>query len=94
MSLVWFISSLAETRRTAFLLLWVCEIVAGHNVEYRGGAVGGFALVFFTECAGILCVRWFSTILWAVICFLYPRTLGSLLYIPVRGICLYCLTIT
>jgi NADH:ubiquinone oxidoreductase subunit H len=49
LSFVRFISSLPSTHRTAFLSLWVCEIVAGHNVEY-GGGVGGFALIFYRVC--------------------------------------------
>nr|YP_010878894.1 NADH dehydrogenase subunit 1 [Cantonius szechuanensis]WHE42533.1 NADH dehydrogenase subunit 1 [Cantonius szechuanensis] len=52
LSIIWFISSLAETNRTPFdFAEGESELVSGFNVEYSGG---GFALIFLAEYANIL----------------------------------------
>ena len=55
LSIIWFISSLAETNRTPFdFAEGESELVSGFNVEYRGG---GFALIFLSEYSRILFIR-------------------------------------
>nr|YP_010954770.1 NADH dehydrogenase subunit 1 [Falcicornis taibaishanensis]WMW30155.1 NADH dehydrogenase subunit 1 [Falcicornis taibaishanensis] len=52
LSMVWFVSSLAETNRTPFdFAEGESELVSGFNVEYSGG---GFALIFLAEYSSIL----------------------------------------
>nr|ALO70756.1 NADH deshydrogenase subunit 1 [Neophonus bruchi] len=52
LSLVWVVSSLAETNRTPFdFAEGESELVSGFNVEYSGG---GFALIFLAEYSSIL----------------------------------------
>nr|ALO77225.1 NADH deshydrogenase subunit 1 [Phycosecis limbata] len=52
LSLMWFVSSLAETNRTPFdFAEGESELVSGFNVEYSSG---GFALIFLAEYANIL----------------------------------------
>nr|QWK39734.1 NADH dehydrogenase subunit 1 [Omorgus chinensis]UFR81813.1 NADH dehydrogenase subunit 1 [Trogidae sp.] len=52
LSMIWFVSSLAETNRTPFdFAEGESELVSGFNVEYSGG---GFALIFLAEYASIL----------------------------------------
>nr|URX53511.1 NADH dehydrogenase subunit 1 [Longicaputermes sinaicus]URX53537.1 NADH dehydrogenase subunit 1 [Longicaputermes sinaicus]URX53563.1 NADH dehydrogenase subunit 1 [Longicaputermes sinaicus] len=52
LSLVWFISCLAETNRTPFdFAEGESELVSGFNIEY---GAGGFALIFLAEYASIL----------------------------------------
>nr|AVN68321.1 NADH dehydrogenase subunit 1 [Ectobiidae sp. Z140] len=52
LSMVWFISCLAETNRTPFdFAEGESELVSGFNVEYSSG---GFALIFLAEYASIL----------------------------------------
>nr|YP_003331327.1 NADH dehydrogenase subunit 1 [Lucanus mazama]ACM45036.1 NADH dehydrogenase subunit 1 [Lucanus mazama] len=52
LSLIWFVSSLAETNRTPFdFAEGESELVSGFNVEYSGG---GFALIFLAEYSSIL----------------------------------------
>nr|WHM51835.1 NADH dehydrogenase subunit 1 [Cryptotermes bracketti] len=61
LSLVWFVSCLAETNRTPFdFAEGESELVSGFNVEYGGG---GFALIFLAEYASIL----FMSLLFCVI---------------------------
>lgn len=51
-SLVWFVSCLAETNRTPFdLAEGESELVSGYNTEYRRG---GFALIIMAEYTRIL----------------------------------------
>nr|URX54434.1 NADH dehydrogenase subunit 1 [Glyptotermes sp. 16 AB-2022a] len=88
LSLVWFISCLAETNRTPFdFAEGESELVSGFNVEY---GAGGFALIFLAEYASIL----FMSLLFCVIflgCDLYSLmfyisvTFVSYLFIWVRG---------
>nr|YP_009368779.1 NADH dehydrogenase subunit 1 [Thyestilla gebleri]ARN58024.1 NADH dehydrogenase subunit 1 [Thyestilla gebleri] len=52
LSLMWLVSSLAETNRTPFdFAEGESELVSGFNVEYSSG---GFAMIFLAEYAGIL----------------------------------------
>nr|YP_010499082.1 NADH dehydrogenase subunit 1 [Lamellomphalus manusensis]UGY86775.1 NADH dehydrogenase subunit 1 [Lamellomphalus manusensis]UWT52320.1 NADH dehydrogenase subunit 1 [Lamellomphalus manusensis] len=52
MSLVWFVSCIAETNRAPFdFAEGETELVSGFNVEY---GAGGFALIFMAEYANIL----------------------------------------
>nr|ALO70279.1 NADH deshydrogenase subunit 1 [Aloconota currax] len=52
LSLIWIVSSLAETNRTPFdFAEGESELVSGFNVEYSSG---GFALIFLAEYASIL----------------------------------------
>nr|YP_010988613.1 NADH dehydrogenase subunit 1 [Sclerotia aquatilis]WOR80796.1 NADH dehydrogenase subunit 1 [Sclerotia aquatilis] len=52
LSMIWFVSSLAETNRTPFdFAEGESELVSGFNVEYSGG---GFALIFMAEYSSIL----------------------------------------
>nr|YP_010411455.1 NADH dehydrogenase subunit 1 [Meliboeus sinae]URN73101.1 NADH dehydrogenase subunit 1 [Meliboeus sinae] len=52
LSLMWFVSSLAETNRTPFdFAEGESELVSGFNVEY---SAGGFALIFLAEYSNIL----------------------------------------
>nr|AEI29249.1 NADH dehydrogenase subunit 1 [Polydrusus marginatus] len=52
LSLMWVVSSLAETNRTPFdLAEGESELVSGFNVEYSSG---GFAMIFLAEYANIL----------------------------------------
>nr|AVN67235.1 NADH dehydrogenase subunit 1 [Anaplecta omei] len=52
LSLIWFVSSLAETNRTPFdFAEGESELVSGFNVEYSSG---GFSLIFLAEYASIL----------------------------------------
>nr|AML25705.1 NADH dehydrogenase subunit 1 [Staphylinidae sp. BMNH 1274192] len=52
LSMIWFVSSLAETNRTPFdFAEGESELVSGFNVEYSSG---GFALIFLAEYASIL----------------------------------------
>nr|AIY61931.1 NADH dehydrogenase subunit 1 [Cryptotermes secundus] len=61
LSLVWFISCLAETNRTPFdFAEGESELVSGFNIEY---GAGGFALIFLAEYASIL----FMSLLFCVI---------------------------
>nr|URX52902.1 NADH dehydrogenase subunit 1 [Glyptotermes sp. 3 AB-2022a] len=88
LSLVWFISCLAETNRTPFdFAEGESELVSGFNVEY---GAGGFALIFLAEYASIL----FMSLLFCVIflgcdlnslIFYIKVTFVSYLFIWVRG---------
>nr|URX54005.1 NADH dehydrogenase subunit 1 [Epicalotermes sp. 2 AB-2022a] len=61
LSLVWFISCLAETNRTPFdFAEGESELVSGFNIEY---GAGGFALIFLAEYASIL----FMSLLFCVV---------------------------
>nr|URX53992.1 NADH dehydrogenase subunit 1 [Epicalotermes sp. 1 AB-2022a] len=88
LSLVWFISCLAETNRTPFdFAEGESELVSGFNIEY---GAGGFALIFLAEYASIL----FMSLLFCVIflgcdldslLFYISLSLISFLFIWVRG---------
>lgn len=60
-SIMWVISSLAETNRTPFdFAEGESELVSGFNVEYRSG---GFAIIFLAEYGNILFIRMLCRIL-------------------------------
>nr|QHD19751.1 NADH dehydrogenase subunit 1 [Epilachna admirabilis] len=61
LSLMWMVSSLAETNRTPFdFAEGESELVSGFNVEYSSG---GFAFIFLAEYASILFMSMLSVIL-------------------------------
>nr|AYR05263.1 NADH dehydrogenase subunit 1 [Coleoptera sp. ACP-2013] len=61
LSLMWFVSSLAETNRTPFdFAEGESELVSGFNVEYSSG---GFAMIYLAEYASILFMSMFCVIL-------------------------------
>nr|ALO70898.1 NADH deshydrogenase subunit 1 [Scaphisoma boleti] len=61
LSLIWVVSSLAETNRTPFdFAEGESELVSGFNIEYSGG---GFALIFLAEYASILFMSMMCVIL-------------------------------
>nr|YP_008757685.1 NADH dehydrogenase subunit 1 [Hylobitelus xiaoi]AFV63185.1 NADH dehydrogenase subunit 1 [Hylobitelus xiaoi] len=88
LSLMWFISSLAETNRSPFdFAEGESELVSGFNVEYSSGS---FAMIFLAEYASILfmsmvCVVLFcGGILWKV-SFFFKLVTMSFLWVWVRG---------
>nr|YP_010621018.1 NADH dehydrogenase subunit 1 [Periplaneta japonica]WAX39401.1 NADH dehydrogenase subunit 1 [Periplaneta japonica] len=88
LSMIWFISCLAETNRTPFdFAEGESELVSGFNVEYSSG---GFALIFLAEYASIL----FMSMLFCIIFlgsdlnslfFYFKLSFISFLFIWVRG---------
>nr|ALO77191.1 NADH deshydrogenase subunit 1 [Elateridae sp. GENSP01] len=61
LSMVWFVSSLAETNRTPFdFAEGESELVSGFNIEYSSG---GFALIFLAEYSNILFMSMFFSLL-------------------------------
>nr|AML26688.1 NADH dehydrogenase subunit 1 [Nitidulidae sp. BMNH 1274727] len=61
LSLMWLVSSLAETNRTPFdFAEGESELVSGFNVEYSSG---GFAMIFLAEYASILFMSMLSCML-------------------------------
>nr|AND96125.1 NADH deshydrogenase subunit 1 [Cheironitis hoplosternus] len=88
LSLIWFVSSLAETNRTPFdFAEGESELVSGFNVEYSSG---GFALIFLAEYSSILfmsmlcCMIFLGGNLMSVFFFL-KITLMAFLWVWVRG---------
>nr|YP_010288413.1 NADH dehydrogenase subunit 1 [Aleochara curtula]UKO31681.1 NADH dehydrogenase subunit 1 [Aleochara curtula] len=88
LSVIWIISSLAETNRTPFdFAEGESELVSGFNVEYSSG---GFALIFLAEYSSILFMSMLCVILflgadfysWM---FFFKLSLMSFLWIWVRG---------
>nr|YP_003934274.1 NADH dehydrogenase subunit 1 [Hoplobatrachus tigerinus]BAJ21242.1 NADH dehydrogenase subunit 1 [Hoplobatrachus tigerinus] len=76
LTLMWFVSTLAETNRTPFdLTEGESELVSGFNVEYAGGP---FALFFLAEYSNILMMNTLSAII-----FLGPTTHPSLPSTPI-----------
>nr|WAX39141.1 NADH dehydrogenase subunit 1 [Anaplecta sp. 3 ZQW-2020] len=88
LSLVWFISSLAETNRTPFdFAEGESELVSGFNVEYSSG---GFSLIFLAEYASILFMSLMFSILFLgsdldSLLFFFKVVGVSFLFIWVRG---------
>lgn len=61
LTLMWFVSILAETNRTPFdFAEGESELVSGFNIEYSRG---GFALIFIAEYARILFIRFLFSII-------------------------------
>nr|YP_010121902.1 NADH dehydrogenase subunit 1 [Necrodes littoralis]QRF92661.1 NADH dehydrogenase subunit 1 [Necrodes littoralis] len=88
LSMIWFVSSLAETNRTPFdFAEGESELVSGFNVEYSGG---GFALIFLAEYASILfmsmlcCILFLGGDIYSWMFFL-KLSFMSFLWIWVRG---------
>nr|YP_010491864.1 NADH dehydrogenase subunit 1 [Ocypus graeseri]UWM92650.1 NADH dehydrogenase subunit 1 [Ocypus graeseri] len=88
LSMIWFISCLAETNRTPFdFAEGESELVSGFNVEYSSG---GFALIFLAEYSSILFMSMMCVILflgadiysWT---FFLKLSFMSFLWIWVRG---------
>nr|QLA48774.1 NADH dehydrogenase subunit 1 [Arborophila atrogularis] len=72
LTMMWFISTLAETNRAPFdLTEGESELVSGFNVEY---AAGPFALFFLAEYANIMLMNTLTTILFLNPSFLSPPT--------------------
>nr|UPX88550.1 NADH dehydrogenase subunit 1 [Nicrophorus vespilloides] len=88
LSMVWFVSSLAETNRTPFdFAEGESELVSGFNVEY---SAGGFALIFLAEYASILFMSMICVLLFLggdLNSWMFFMKLGfmSFLWIWVRG---------
>nr|AML26069.1 NADH dehydrogenase subunit 1 [Staphylinidae sp. BMNH 1274252] len=88
LSLIWVVSSLAETNRTPFdFAEGESELVSGFNVEYSSG---GFALIFLAEYANILfmsmmCVMLFLGGNFLSFMFFLKLSLMSFFWIWVRG---------
>nr|YP_009572108.1 NADH dehydrogenase subunit 1 [Umbonium thomasi]QBI37694.1 NADH dehydrogenase subunit 1 [Umbonium thomasi] len=60
-SLIWFVSCVAETNRAPFdFAEGESELVSGFNVEY---SAGGFALIFMAEYGNILVMSLFTSVL-------------------------------
>nr|YP_010946998.1 NADH dehydrogenase subunit 1 [Sorineuchora bivitta]WGO57755.1 NADH dehydrogenase subunit 1 [Sorineuchora bivitta] len=88
LSLMWFVSCLAETNRTPFdFAEGESELVSGFNVEYSGG---GFALIFLAEYSSILfmsllfCIIFLGCDLYSVF-FFFKLIFLSFIFIWVRG---------
>nr|YP_009346552.1 NADH dehydrogenase subunit 1 [Apriona swainsoni]APA32604.1 NADH dehydrogenase subunit 1 [Apriona swainsoni] len=88
LSLMWFVSSLAETNRTPFdFAEGESELVSGFNVEYSSGS---FAMIFLAEYSSILYMSFLSSMLFLggnlMDWFFYFKVGGmSFLWIWVRG---------
>nr|YP_009941524.1 NADH dehydrogenase subunit 1 [Pseudocrangonyx joolaei]QOC70582.1 NADH dehydrogenase subunit 1 [Pseudocrangonyx joolaei] len=88
LSLIWFVSSLAEMNRTPYdFAEGESELVSGFNTEY---GAGGFTLIFMAEYAGLLFMSLFFSFLflsggesgWSVV---LKGVLVSFMFISVRG---------
>nr|AXS66240.1 NADH dehydrogenase subunit 1 [Cucujoidea sp. 2 KM-2017] len=88
LSLMWLVSSLAETNRTPFdFAEGESELVSGFNVEYSSG---GFAMIFLAEYANILFMSLFCSFLFLggninSMLFYFKVVLVSFFWIWVRG---------
>nr|AML26730.1 NADH dehydrogenase subunit 1 [Histeridae sp. BMNH 1274741] len=88
LSLMWFVSCLAETNRTPFdFAEGESELVSGFNVEYSSG---GFALIFLAEYSNIIfmsmicCLLFLGGSLFSFI-FFFKVVFMSFLWVWVRG---------
>nr|ANJ70253.1 NADH dehydrogenase subunit 1 [Hydroporus discretus] len=88
LSMIWFVSSLAETNRTPFdFAEGESELVSGFNVEYSSG---GFALIFLSEYSSILFMSMLFSVLFLgsnlfSLLFYLELVFISFLFIWVRG---------
>nr|AML25679.1 NADH dehydrogenase subunit 1 [Histeridae sp. BMNH 1274743] len=88
LSLMWFVSSLAETNRTPFdFAEGESELVSGFNVEYSSG---GFALIFLAEYSNIIfmsvvcCILFLGGGLFSFF-FFFKAVFMAFLWVWVRG---------
>jgi len=89
-SIIWFITTLAETNRTPFdFAEGESELVSGFNVEYRRGI---FALIFIAEYTRILAISLISSTLFFSsllikhsLILIFSTTLISILFVWVRA---------
>nr|ADO60536.1 NADH dehydrogenase subunit 1 [Drilus flavescens] len=88
LSLVWFVSGLAETNRTPFdFAEGESELVSGFNIEYSSG---GFALIFLAEYSSILFMSFLFSLIFLGgdffnILFFFKLIFISFLFVWVRG---------
>nr|AYR05282.1 NADH dehydrogenase subunit 1 [Coleoptera sp. ACP-2013] len=88
MSMMWIVTSLAETNRTPFdFAEGESELVSGFNVEYSSG---GFALIYLSEYASILFMSMICTLMFMgadlfSLMFFMKFTFISFLWIWLRG---------
>nr|YP_010947537.1 NADH dehydrogenase subunit 1 [Hesperus amabilis]WGO76440.1 NADH dehydrogenase subunit 1 [Hesperus amabilis] len=88
LSMIWFVSCLAETNRTPFdFAEGESELVSGFNVEYSSG---GFALIFLAEYSSILFMSMLCVVLFLgadiySFYFFLKLSFMSFLWIWVRG---------
>nr|YP_010737966.1 NADH dehydrogenase subunit 1 [Frontopsylla spadix]YP_011004275.1 NADH dehydrogenase subunit 1 [Frontopsylla diqingensis]WEQ92376.1 NADH dehydrogenase subunit 1 [Frontopsylla spadix]WPS93650.1 NADH dehydrogenase subunit 1 [Frontopsylla diqingensis] len=88
LSLIFFVSCLAETNRTPFdFAEGESELVSGFNIEYSSG---GFALIFLAEYASILFMSFIFSLVFLggnffSIIYIFKVVLISFLFIWVRG---------
>nr|YP_009271745.1 NADH dehydrogenase subunit 1 [Osmoderma opicum]ANY28003.1 NADH dehydrogenase subunit 1 [Osmoderma caeleste] len=88
LTMMWFVSSLAETNRTPFdFAEGESELVSGFNVEYSSG---GFALIFMAEYSSILFMSMMCSLIflsgnYVVPSFYLKVVLFSFFWVWVRG---------
>nr|AXS65078.1 NADH dehydrogenase subunit 1 [Histeroidea sp. 2 KM-2017] len=88
LSLMWFVSSLAETNRTPFdFAEGESELVSGFNVEYSSG---GFALIFLAEYSNIIFMSMMCSLLFLggdiySVSFFFKLVFMSFLWVWARG---------
>nr|DBA44274.1 TPA_asm: NADH dehydrogenase subunit 1 [Peltospira delicata] len=85
MSMIWFVSCVAETNRAPFdFAEGESELVSGFNVEY---GAGGFALIFMAEYANILLMSLLCSVLFFGGSFLFFLSMDLFLCLKVLFFC-------
>nr|YP_010535895.1 NADH dehydrogenase subunit 1 [Nodopelta heminoda]UYB79133.1 NADH dehydrogenase subunit 1 [Nodopelta heminoda] len=85
MSLVWFVSCIAETNRAPFdFAEGESELVSGFNVEY---GAGGFALIFMAEYANILLMSLLCSVLFFGGAFFFSVSMDFILCLKILFFC-------